>query len=137
MTQAPTRPNAGGESGPTCKPSAAGPACAGSGICWFRVLLFLAVIALFVLTAALNARAADAARGQRLAQDHCAACHAVAPQMRSEVADAPPFETIAGKYGHDADRIAHAIAGPHPKMNFSPAPAAAADIAAYIATLRQ
>jgi hypothetical protein len=38
-------------------------------------------------------------------------------------------------FGHDADAIAHAIAGPHPKMNFSPRPAEAADMAAYIATL--
>ena len=115
----------------------AGPACTIKGFCPFRVLLFLGTIALFTIAAALNARAADADNGKRLAQDRCAACHAVAPHTRSEVANAPPFEAIGRKYGFDADRIAHAIAGPHPKMNFSPGPAQAADVAAYIATLRQ
>jgi len=113
------------------------PACTIKGFCPFRVLLFLGTIALFAIAAALNARAADADKGKRLAQDHCAACHAVAAPARSEVANAPPIDVIGRKYGFDADRIAHAIAGPHPKMNFSPAPREAADIAAYIATLGQ
>ncbi len=106
-----------------------------NGICWFRILLFLGVIALFAAGAALNARAADARRGERLAQSECVSCHAVTPAARSEVADAPPFGVIGRKYGFDADAIAHAITGPHPKMNFSPQPAQAADIAAYIAEL--
>ena len=104
-------------------------------ICWFRILLFLGVIALFAVGAALNARAADAVQGQRLAESRCASCHAVVPHARSEVADAPPFEVIARKYNFDARAIAHAIAGPHPKMNFSPQPGEAAEIAAYIAGL--
>ena len=107
----------------------------GNGICWFRILLFLGTIALFAFAAAMNAGAADAAKGQRLARGHCAACHSVAPHARSEVADAPPFEVIARKYGFNAGRIAQAIAGPHPKMNFAPQPAEAADVAAYIAGL--
>jgi mono/diheme cytochrome c family protein len=109
--------------------------CTITRFCPFRVLVFLAVIALFALTAVLNARGADAGRGKRLAQEHCAACHSIAPQARSEVAAAPPFEVIGRKYAFDADRIAVAIAGPHPKMNFSPRRAAAAEIAAYIAGL--
>jgi mono/diheme cytochrome c family protein len=113
-----------------------GLACTIKGFCPFRVLLFLAVIALFALTAVLNARGAEPGHGKRLAQDHCASCHAIAPHARSEVADAPPFETIGRKYGFDAGRIATAIAGPHPKMNFSPRPAQAADIAAYIAGMK-
>jgi mono/diheme cytochrome c family protein len=115
----------------------AGLACTITRFCPFRVLVFVAVIALFALTAVLNARGADARSGQRLAQDHCAACHSIAPHARSEVAAAPPFDVIGRKYGFDADRIAHAIAGPLPKMNFSPRPAEAAEIAAYIATLGQ
>lgn len=113
----------------------AGLVCAITRFCPFRVLMFLAVIVLFALTAVLNARGADTQSGKRLAQEHCAACHAIAPHARSEVADAPPFETIARQYGFDADKIAHAIAGPHPKMNFSPRSAQAADIAAFIAAL--
>jgi cytochrome c len=86
---------------------------------------------------ATHARAADVGRGHRLADGQCASCHKVAPPGRGEVADAPPFEVIARKFGFDADAIAHAIAGPHPKMNFSPRPDQAADIAAYIATLKR
>ncbi|MEJ2624938.1 MAG: cytochrome c [Pseudolabrys sp.] len=85
--------------------------------------------------AAAPAYAADPRHGERLALSHCAACHIVAPHARQEVAQAPPFETIARKYGFAADEIARAIVGPHRKMNFMPDPAEAADIAAYMATL--
>jgi cytochrome c len=113
----------------------AGLACTVKRFCPFHVLLFLGVIALFALAAAQNAGAAGAQSGQRLAQSHCASCHSIAPRARSEVADAPPFDVIGRKYGFDADALRLAIAGPHPKMNFSPRPADAADIAAYIAGL--
>jgi cytochrome c len=139
MAQAltPSDTRAAGKAGQAAAERPAGLACSVNGICWFRVLLFLAVIALFVFGATLRAPAADAERGKRLAQDHCAACHTIAPHARNEVANAPPFDVIGRKYGFDADRIAHAIAGPHPKMNFSPQRGEAADIAAYIAELRQ
>ncbi|HZD91017.1 MAG TPA: c-type cytochrome [Pseudolabrys sp.] len=84
---------------------------------------------------ATHATAADARRGERLAQDKCAACHSVAPHAREEVAEAPPFETIARQYGFDADAIRVAITGPRRKMNFMPDPGEAADIAAYMASL--
>ena len=102
-----------------------------------RLLVHSSVVllALAAAVAAAPARAADARRGERLAQTHCAACHIVAPHAREEVADAPPFEVIARKYGFDAGAITTAIAGPHAKMNFMPDPAEAADIAAYMATL--
>jgi cytochrome c len=134
MAREPTRSDKSNADENVRETAADGPAQAGSGICWFRVLLFLGTIALFALAAALNAHAADAGRGKRLAQEHCASCHSVLPHTRSEVADAPPFDAIGRKYGFDADAIAHAITGPHPKMNFSPQPAEAADIAAYMAT---
>jgi mono/diheme cytochrome c family protein len=93
--------------------------------------------AIVVLTLAMtsSALAANAENGRRLAASHCASCHAIAPPRRNELADSPPFELIGRKYGFDADAITHAIAGPHPKMNFSPRPDEAADIAAYISTL--
>jgi len=102
----------------------------------FHRLMFVTLI-LAGMAMLPNAHAADAGRGQRLAVGHCASCHSVAPPGRGEVADAPPFEVIARKYRFDADMIAHAIAGPHPKMNFSPQAEEAADIAAYIAALRR
>lgn len=82
------------------------------------------------------AHAADAGRGEQLAKSHCASCHSVTAQPPREVADAPPFPVIGRKYAFDQIAIAAAIAGPHPKMNFSPNPADAADIAAYVASLR-
>jgi cytochrome c len=139
MTRGPPRDSRGAaeQAGKAAADRPPGLACAMQGICWFRVLLFLVVIALFAIVAAINARAVDVGRGQRLAQDHCAACHSIAPHTRSEVADAPPFDAIGRKYGHDAGAIATVIAGPHPKMNFAPRPAEAADIAAYIAKLEK
>jgi len=85
---------------------------------------------------AASALAADADRGRQLAAAHCAPCHVVGRDGRGEVAVAPPFETIARKHGFDATAIVRAIAGPHPRMNFAPRPAEAADVAAYIATLK-
>jgi len=96
---------------------------------------FIILLALAAAVAAAPARAADARRGERLAQAHCAACHIVAPHARNEVADAPPFEVIARKYGFEANAIRTVILGPHRKMNFMPDPAEAGDIAAYMATL--
>jgi len=101
----------------------------------FRGTVFMAALVFAGMTTAMDVRAADPGRGKRLAERNCAHCHIVAPGGHNEVADSPPFAVIGHKYGFDADKIAHAIAGPHPKMNFAPRPAERADIAAYIATL--
>lgn len=102
-----------------------------------RALTWLTAAVVIAGTAMpMNARAADARRGETLALAHCGSCHIVAPHARNEVADAPPFAVIAAKYGFDAGTIGSAITGPHPKMNFMPDPREAVDIAAYIATLR-
>ncbi len=100
-----------------------------------RGLAGVVIVVVAGIAAAPTAHAADARRGESLAQSHCASCHIVAPHARNEVADAPPFEVIARKYGLDAGTIVSAITGPHRKMNFMPDPAEAADIAAYIVTL--
>ena len=82
-----------------------------------------------------NALAADADSGKRLAQQHCSPCHIVEPNQRQELADSPPFETIAQKYGNAPELIAYAILAPHPRMNVTLSRREAQDIAAYIATL--
>ena len=99
-----------------------------------RSLLRLAAALLATLSLS-NPSAAAGGRGRTLAQSHCSICHTIAPDFRSEVADAPPFDVIGRKHGFDPSRVAAAILGPHPRMNFAPAPADADDIAAYIATL--
>jgi mono/diheme cytochrome c family protein len=95
----------------------------------------LATLTLAATLMATAAFAADADRGRRLAQEQCSSCHAVAAPRGNEVADAPPFAVIGRKYGFEIPAVAAAILGPHPRMNFAPAPADADDIAAHIGTL--
>ena len=96
----------------------------------FRVTL------IFLATAvASHTFAADADNGRRLAQSHCTPCHKIGPGLGGEVSDAPPFDVVGGKYRFEADALGAAILGPHPKMNFSPQPGEAADMAAYIGSL--
>jgi mono/diheme cytochrome c family protein len=88
-----------------------------------------------VVLAAQTALAADADNGKRQAQQHCSPCHIIEPNQRQELADSPPFETIARKYGNAPEQIAFAILAPHPRMNETLSRREAQDIAAYIATL--
>jgi mono/diheme cytochrome c family protein len=97
-----------------------------------RLVLFL-VIATSIDPSC--AWAANADNGKRLAQSTCAACHVVAAGQRREVADAPPFASIAAKYASNAEMLASAILAPHPKMNFVPSRQEAEDLAAYIRSL--
>lgn len=85
--------------------------------------------------AAQTTLAADADNGKRQAQQHCSPCHIVEPNQRQELANSPPFETIARKYGNAPEQIAFAILAPHPRMNVTLSRREAQDIAAYIATL--
>src|SRR5262247_3446084 len=93
------------------------------------------VMLLAAALAAQSAIAADADNGKRLAQQHCSPCHVVEPGSRRELANSPPFETIAQKFGGAPESIAFAILSPHPRMNLTPSRRDAQDIAAYIATL--
>lgn len=82
--------------------------------------------------------AADANNGERLAHRWCAACHVVSATQRQSTTDqAPPFATIAKTPGFDAAKIALFLLDPHPKMpDMGLSRTAAADLAAYIATLK-
>ena len=82
-----------------------------------------------------DAQAGDAERGRLLVQTHCIACHGTPAPPRGDVAGAPPFDSIASKHGSDASALSAAILGPHPKMNFMPAPDEARAIAAYLSGL--
>ena len=82
------------------------------------------------------ANAGDASNGERIAQSRCAACHiVVAPNQREEVADAPPFETIARKFDFNPDMLVFHLLEPHRKMNFALTRREANDVAAYMGTL--
>jgi mono/diheme cytochrome c family protein len=89
------------------------------------------------LATAAAAAPPDPIRGGKLARQWCAACHVVAANQSGVVAEAPPFATVAQKPDFDTAKLALFLLDPHPKMpNMSLSRAEAADIAAYIATLR-
>ena len=76
-------------------------------------LLVGAVLAAFLASGA--AMADEAAEGRRLAEQWCAACHAVAPGGAG-VEPAPPFEAIVGERGRSDDWIATWLSTPHEMM---------------------
>lgn len=65
---------------------------------------------------ATSAMAADAAEGERLARQWCAACHIVADDQTTGSADVPTFREIAGRSDFDPNNLAAFLADPHPKM---------------------
>ena len=93
---------------------------------------FLLVPAILLAPAAL---AADADNGKRLAQARCVPCHAIETDRARQVADAPPFEVIARKFGSNAELLAFSLLNPHPRMNMTLTRRETQDIAAYISTL--
>jgi mono/diheme cytochrome c family protein len=98
-----------------------------------RSLRFCLLLPAILLASA--ALAADAGNGRQLAQARCVPCHAVAMERPREVADAPPFETIARKFDLNPDMLAFSLLDPHPRMNVALTRHEAQDIAAYISTL--
>jgi mono/diheme cytochrome c family protein len=101
------------------------------GVERMRLLRFcLQLPGILLVSAAL---AADADNGKRLAQARCVPCHAIEPDQRRQVADAPSFEVIAGKF--NPEMLAFSLLDPHPRMNLTLTRREAQDIAAYVSTL--
>jgi mono/diheme cytochrome c family protein len=85
-----------------------------------------------------SAVAADADHGADLAKRWCATCHVVDSNQKQASADVPPFATIAHKSDFTPEKVAFFLLDPHPKMpNFPLSRGEAADIAAYIGSLRK
>lgn len=103
--------------------------------------VFKGIQVLVVATTALSgslAVAADADQGATLAKRWCATCHVVDVDQKQASADVPPFAAIARKPDFTPEKIAAFLIEPHPKMpNFPLSRSEAADIAAYIGTLRK
>jgi mono/diheme cytochrome c family protein len=103
--------------------------------------VFKGIPILFVAIAGLNgslAVAADADQGATLAKRWCATCHVVDGDQKQASADVPPFAVIAQKPDFSPDKVAAFLIEPHPKMpNFPLSRSEAADIAAYIGTMRK
>jgi mono/diheme cytochrome c family protein len=84
------------------------------------------------------AMAADADHGAVLAKRWCATCHLVDADQKQASADVPPFAAIAKQSDFTPEKVAFFLLDPHPKMpNFPLSRTEAADIAAYIGSLRK
>ena len=81
--------------------------------------------------------AADPDHGAELAKRWCATCHVVASGQAQASADVPSFASIARRADFTPEKIAFFLLDPHPKMpNFPLSRTEAADLAAYIGSLR-
>lgn len=79
-----------------------------------------------------------AATGQKLAQQYCSECHAIAPNARGNWTDAPAFDAIANRPDTTAAKLSAFIQQEHAHMLNTARPRGEADaIAAYIISLRQ
>jgi hypothetical protein len=99
------------------------------------MLRFSVCIAIPVLWATQVAFGTDLDAGRRLAETRCVPCHIVGLDRTRVVADAPPFEVIAGKFRLAPELLAYLLLHPHPRMNVPLTRAEAADIAAYLGSL--
>lgn len=100
-----------------------------------RTWLLLATVASLGVSPAL---AADADHGGDLARRWCASCHVVTSSQTQASADVPSFASVARRPDFSPERLAFFLLDPHPKMpNFPLSRTEAADIAAYIGSLRQ
>jgi len=103
--------------------------------------VFRRVPVLIVAAAALSgpaALAADADHGADLAKRWCASCHLVEAGQKQASADIASFAAIAAKSDFTAEKLAFFLLDPHPKMpNFPLSRIEAADLAAYIGSLRK
>jgi mono/diheme cytochrome c family protein len=101
-------------------------------------IITLVQVSVLLLASTVRGYSADPEHGLALAQRWCASCHVVSPEQQRASADVPPFATVARSPNFDAKQLAYFLLNPHPKMPDLPLSRAAADdIAAYIASLKQ
>jgi mono/diheme cytochrome c family protein len=99
------------------------------------LLLFILSIALLDSSVI---EAADIDHGRQLARRWCVSCHLVAGNQCQTTTEAPPFATVARKPDFNVNRLASFLLNPYPRMpNMSLTRPEAADIAAYIGSLRK
>lgn len=102
-------------------------------------LLTLAATVLAAAVASEPAGAADAAAGEKIAKQHCAACHMRpgGPIVLPGKAPPPPFAELAKRDGFAAETVAAALAKPkHPMRHIKLTDEQIADVAAFILTLK-
>jgi mono/diheme cytochrome c family protein len=90
------------------------------------------------LPAMAQQHAADPAQGRKLAETHCARCHAVDETGASPRADAPPLRELKRRYPVDnlAEAMAEGLSTGHPDMpEFTFTPEQVADLLGYLKAL--
>jgi mono/diheme cytochrome c family protein len=101
----------------------------------------LPILALLMAAAVVDSApsfAADVNHGRQVARRWCISCHLVVANQRQTTTEAPPFATIARKPDFDVNRLTAFLLEPYPRMpNMSLTRAEAADLAAYIGSLRK
>jgi mono/diheme cytochrome c family protein len=104
-----------------------------------RIALYGFVAIVLPVVAGSVAHAADVAEGHKLAQTVCSRCHVVTGKKGAGWTNAPSFAEIANRPTTTTASLEAIIQTPHPKMlsRAARSPADAADLAAYILTLRQ
>lgn len=107
-----------------------------------RTVPILAALLLAVAPAAAQTKKRQIEDGRTLAQQNCAACHAVGKTGRSKRSGAPPFRTLGRSYDLDnlQEALAEGISVGHkgvdmPEFQFSPDRIDA--LIAYIRSLRR
>lgn len=104
-----------------------------------RGALVTAAAAFFAFPA-LTQPPADVKLGQRIAEEHCAACHAIGLDDQSAMAEAPEFRVLHERYPvtHLAEALAEGIMVGHPDMPiFVLDPFQIESFLAYLHTLEQ
>jgi mono/diheme cytochrome c family protein len=92
----------------------------------------------FVIAVGPVAHAADVAKGHKLAESVCGRCHGVTTHKKGWT-NAPSFAEIANSPTTTSESLEAIIEAPHSKMSGSAVrrPSEAADLAAYILSLRR
>lgn len=104
-------------------------------------LRFILIPALVLLLALPSPVDASARRGQVIAKQQCASCHAIGRTGKSPHAKAPPLRTLAGKYPLESleEALAEGIVVSHntPEMPaFEMEPREIADLIDFLKSLR-
>jgi mono/diheme cytochrome c family protein len=89
------------------------------------------------IAAASNGADADTSKGQMLAAQLCAGCHAIRPGQNSPKPDAPPFASIVAKDAYNIFTLRSFLRTPHwTSTNLSLRPDDNEAIASYIMSLQ-
>ena len=105
-----------------------------------RSAMSAAAIVALAVSPAMAQPPADLEVGRAIAEEHCAACHAIGLDDDSPMAEAPEFRTLHENYPvtHLAEALAEGIMVGHPEMPvFVLDPAQIESFLAYLHTLEQ